>query len=84
MQTTNHPLADRVIGAPTNWDEALHGPCDALHVMVAKIDNMRMLCSFWKPTPEELAELNAGGSVMVGLCTLEHPVITVRTTPAAT
>jgi hypothetical protein len=34
-----------------------------------------ILYSRWQPTPDELAELNAGGNVWLGICGAGHPAV---------
>lgn len=67
--------------APENWDEAKHGPCGDLQVRMDVFEgnaNGLIECfSAWKPNASELAMLNAGGVVEVGLCVLNQPVMSV-------
>lgn len=66
---------------PANWNEAEHGKCGDLQVRMDVFDgNEKGLIecfSTWKPSTEELALLNAGGVVEVGLCVLNQPVMSV-------
>lgn len=57
--------------APANWNEKDFGPCAVLEVRRQTLGtglNAVIECySAWKPSAEELAVLNAGGSVEIGL-----------------
>ncbi|MDX2277756.1 MAG: hypothetical protein NW206_20075 [Hyphomonadaceae bacterium] len=50
---------ERVLEAPSQWDHKTEGECGALPIRV--VDGGCL--SVWKPSPEELATLNAGGAV---------------------
>lgn len=62
MRPTQHPSNNGVLGAPEGWDQK-QMPCSALAITRTDWDGIPAVVSFWKPTPEELAVLNAGGSV---------------------
>ena len=66
--------------APGNWDPAF-GECGDLQVRMevfSEDKNKLVEClSTWKPSAEELAHLNAGGVIEVGLCVLNQPVMRV-------
>jgi hypothetical protein len=68
------------LGAPQGWDEAAQGPCGRLHVRVLP----EGICeSAWEPTPDELAALNAGASIILGVVGGQPPVmLSVETPPA--
>jgi len=61
-----------VLGAPREWDEARDGPCGALHI---RRDPGNRLLSAWTPTQDELAALNAGGSVILSVVGTGHPPV---------
>lgn len=48
-------------GAPKDWDEEKHGPCQELDVMHLPATNVWV--SAWVPSQEELALLNAGHAI---------------------
>ena len=62
MRPTQHPSNNGVLGAPAGWDQE-QLPCSALAITRTDWDGVPAVVSFWKPSPEELAVLNAGGSV---------------------
>lgn len=64
-------------GQPVDWDEAKHGPCRTLLVHKIKSDGLDFVSSFWQPSQEELAMLNAGAAVCVSLVTPVQPPIMV-------
>lgn len=80
MQRTQHPSNNAVLGAPPGWDQQ-QLPCDALPITRISIDGQAGMVSFWRPTPEELAQLAAGG--LVSLCVLggAHPPVSLWVTP---
>ncbi len=58
------------LGAPASWDPERDGNC--AHLWVRIVGNG---CeSAWEPTPEELAALNAGGSVVLRVIGGQPPV----------
>lgn len=56
---------------PPDWDEATQGPCGTLDIHFDG-ESMR---SAWLPSPEELAALNAGQPVILGIIGRSHPVV---------
>lgn len=62
MNKIQHPSNNAVLGAPKGWD--LGGlPCGALPITLTKVGDQPAVVSYRRPTAEELAALNAGGSV---------------------
>jgi hypothetical protein len=63
--------------APENWDASTDGPCGDLQVRAETFGERQIveLISTWKPTEHELARLNAGGVIEIGLCTTTQPPI---------
>lgn len=70
MNYTQHPSNNAVFGAPKGWDQA-EMPVGALPITITQ-DSM---VSFWRPTPEELAQLNNGGLVALHVMGRTHPVV---------
>jgi hypothetical protein len=62
MNRMQHPSNNSVLGAPAGWDQK-ELPCGALPITRTECEGLPAVVSFWKPTAEELAMLNAGGSV---------------------
>ena len=67
--------------SPENWDEGAFGKCNDLQVRmdVFEGNETKLIECFstWKPSAEELAHLNRGGVIEVGLCVLNQPVMRV-------
>jgi len=69
--------------APTGWNEATDGNCCTLHVRMVQEGGHVAAQSAWEPTPEELAMLNAGGSVILSVVGGQPPVmLSVEAVPA--
>lgn len=85
MNFVKHPACNHVIGAPRDWDQRALS-CDALPVNVLPLpeQNCLQLTSYWKPTPDELIELNSGGYVTLGVLGRSHPVVTLGVVPRTT
>lgn len=65
------PGTTHVLGAPAGWDEQRDGTCGTLPIRL--VDGMCL--SAWEPTPDELAILNAGGSVILQVVGGQPPVM---------
>jgi hypothetical protein len=76
MNPTQHPSNNAVLGAPAEWDQQ-GMPCSALPITRLEVSGQPTLASFWRPEPEELAALNAGGLVMLMVHSNAHPVVSV-------
>jgi hypothetical protein len=68
--------ASHYLGAPPNWKPDENGPCGHLAIRTEGDPRQgRGWCeSAWEPTPEELAALNAGGSVVLRVMGWQPPV----------
>lgn len=55
--------ANKVFAKPSDWNEAIDGPCDDLHVLKTETQ-MR---SAWHPTNEEIDALMAGEVVLIAV-----------------
>lgn len=66
MNHTKHPTTNLMLGAPAGWDQSKL-PCDALPVTRVLWDGVPAVVSYWVPTPEELAALNAGHAVQLSV-----------------
>ncbi|MDN8612775.1 hypothetical protein [Variovorax ginsengisoli] len=62
MRPTQHPSNTRVLGAPKGWDQS-ELPCGALAITDVAVEGVRHVVSFWRPDADDLAKLNAGGTV---------------------
>lgn len=54
----------------------------ALAIRDEVISGVNHMTSVWEPTPKELAELQAGGSVKLTILGFGHPPVMVTTQPA--
>jgi hypothetical protein len=70
--------ATHLFAKPTNWNEA-DGTCGDLYVRAETFgeSNVVRLVSAWKPSPAELAHLNRGGVIEVGICAKTQPAMCV-------
>lgn len=53
--------ANTKFGPPEGWDTEVNGHCGNLHAR----RESGLVETAWEPTPDELAALNAGGSVIL-------------------
>lgn len=75
MKACNFPGARR-IGAPKDWDAQLDGEVGTIFVADGTdiLSGRNFMYSVYQPTPEDLAALNAGGAIRLGIMGWEHPV----------
>ena len=78
MRPIPFTTATHALGAPPNWDPEVMGECEVLYA--EKVPDGTFY-SIWVPSPEELAILNAGGGVRLGVLNDTHPVVNVSVTP---
>lgn len=74
MRAEQHPSNNRVLGAPPGWDQA-ELPCVALPITVTTVSGMAAMLSWWRPSPEELAALNAGKRIQLCILGVTHPPV---------
>jgi hypothetical protein len=67
--------ATRLYGAPRGWNPETDGDCGGLWVRETQPGRFIESESAWEPTPEELAILNAGGSVILRVVGAQPPVM---------
>lgn len=81
MKPTVTRGATNVFSKPENWDDEKFGPCGDLQVRMDVFGGNEkgiIECySTWKPSAGELAMLNAGGVIEVGICLPNQPVMSV-------
>ncbi len=82
MRPTQHPSNNRVLGAPKGWDQGAL-PCGALAITDAVYEGVPHVISFWRPDADELARLNAGGTVALWITGRTMPPVSVAVEPAA-
>lgn len=80
MQKIQHPSNNDVLGAPAGWDQSAL-PCSALLITRAQFNGMDAIVSFWRPSDEELAVLNAGGSVELAILGRTMPPVSLSVDP---
>lgn len=75
MQACKFPGA-RAIGKPQGWDDTLDGECGTIFVTDAidTLSGQNMMYSVYKPTAEDLAALQSGGVIRLGIMGRAHPV----------
>jgi hypothetical protein len=75
MRPTVTRNATHLFSKPENWDDEADGPCGDLQVRAETFGGREIveLISTWKPSADELAHLNAGGVVEIGLCVITQP-----------
>jgi hypothetical protein len=68
---------ERVLEAPGGYDHEKDGECVGLPVRFERDGEGRIFAvsSMWKPTPEQLATLNAGGAVQLTCWGGQPPVM---------
>lgn len=80
MNRTQHPSNNAVLGAPAGWDQK-ELPCGALPITRTECQGVPAVVSFWRPTPEELAALNVGGSVALWVMGYTMPPVSLGVEP---
>jgi hypothetical protein len=80
MRPIQHPSNNRVLGAPVGWDQS-ELPCSALAITDMIYEGVPHVVSFWLPTPEELAVLNAGGTVALWITGRTMPPVALAAEP---
>lgn len=80
MRKHQHKTNNGVLGAPAGWDQK-ELPCDALPVTHCVWDGQAAVLSFWKPSPEELAQLAAGASVVLWVVGRTMPPVALTVGP---
>lgn len=61
------------LAKPENWNDK-NGTCGHLHVRAVPHGALVRYESAWEPTPEELAILQAGGSIVVSVIGGQPPI----------
>lgn len=75
MNPIQHPSANDVLGAPPGIPHDLVRPLPITRFQFERMGPA--LCSWWLPTPEELALLNAGKPVRLSIHGHTHPPLYV-------
>jgi hypothetical protein len=80
MNKHQHPSNNDVLGAPVGWNQG-DLTCAALPITRAKFGDMEAVVSYWRPSAEELAVLNAGGSVELAILGRTIPPVMLSVDP---
>lgn len=59
-----------VLGAPSDWNAAEHGPCDGLPIVRVG----ELVVSYWKPTWRERMQIAFGGKVQMTVVGGQPPI----------
>lgn len=77
MNKIQHPSNNAVLGAPPGWDQT-ELSCGALPITRTLVEGKPAVVSYWRPTADELAALNAGGSVALWLLGYTIPPVAIE------
>lgn len=80
MNRVQHPTNNAVLGAPAGWDQKAL-PCDALPITRCEMDGIPVVVSYWKPTAQELADLNAGQHIALSVIGVTMPPVALFVAP---
>lgn len=72
MNKIQHPSNNGVLGAPAGWDQG-ELPCNALPITRTHVGDLPAVVSYWRPSGEELAELNAGAAIALWVVGVTMP-----------
>lgn len=76
MNFAPHPGATRRFTPPADWRPERDGECGTLEVAdVAGVGNRPFMESLWRPDADDLAALNAGAAIVLGIQGVVHPVV---------
>ncbi|WP_373379901.1 hypothetical protein [Cupriavidus nantongensis] len=77
MNKIQHPSNNDVLGAPAGWNQR-ELPVSALPITRRDVAGQPAVVSYWKPTAEELAALNAGASVALWVIGQSMPPVALE------
>lgn len=80
MDRIQHASNNEVLGAPTGWRQS-ELPCGALPITRTDVDGKPAIISFWRPSAEELAQLNAGAAVALWVLGNAMPPVSLGVEP---
>ncbi len=80
MNPVHHVSNNMLLGPPTGVsdDDCLTLPATML-IDGTQVPPHYTIQSYWKPTHEELAKLNANGTVILSVIGQQHPMVWVHT-----
>lgn len=82
MRFTQHASNNKVLGAPTNWDQSL-GECGALPVTIVHTENGPAMVSYWLPSDSDRKAIAGGAKLMLYVFGAVHPPVAVQVEDAA-
>lgn len=74
MRFHQHSTNNMILAAPAGSKDVDDMPAT---LMAVGPEQTVLMASFWRPTPEELAELNKGGSVVLYVQGQFHPPVSI-------
>jgi hypothetical protein len=81
MTPEKHPQQNTLCRPPAEWDDrGGQLPLPALYAMQGKVGGVKVFVTRWKPTPDELSMLLAGGQVQLS-CVGGQPACNVSAIP---
>lgn len=80
MRPTQHTSNNQVLGAPAHWEQD-PTPCSALAITRGVEDGLPVVASFWRPSAEELAQLQAGALVRLSIVGNAMPPVRLDVEP---
>ena len=80
MNSTQHPSNNAVLGAPSGWNQK-ELPCNALPITRTTCEGMPVVVSYWLPTVDELAALNAGAPLALMVVGHTMPPVSLNVEP---
>lgn len=84
MNFVQHPTNNHAMQPPAGWNHEAE-PCGALPLTVLPHPTAGAeLVSYWKPTADELIDLNSGGLVTLHVLGSGHPIVAMGVSPRPT
>lgn len=80
MNKHQHLSNNDVLGAPVGWDQG-ELACAAIPITRTQFNGMDAVVSYWRPSAEELAVLNAGGSIELAILGRTMPPVSLSVDP---
>lgn len=77
MQRIQHPSNNSVLGAPEGWNQSSL-PVGALPITRTEVNGVPTVVSYWRPSAEELAQLQGGASVALWVIGGTMPPVAVE------
>lgn len=77
MRFVQHPSNNRVLGAPAGWDQS-QATCNALCVTDVDCNGTPAVVSYWQPTAEDIAAMQAGAYVQLWVVGTTMPPVAVE------